>query len=70
MRNGSGEDVSGWPRNQESLFSEIKVGATFAAIHINSESGLTCLSNGSAAGWWEVTGTERSRKAHDHWSED
>lgn len=45
VRNGSGEGVSGWPRNQEILFSEIKVEATFAVTHISSESELTCLAN-------------------------
>ena len=45
VRNGSGEDSSGWPRNQEILFSEIKAEAIFASDRISSENGLTCLSN-------------------------
>lgn len=45
VRNGSGEDVSEWPRNQEILFSEIHVEAIFALCHISSENGLACLSN-------------------------
>ena len=66
MRNGSGEDSSGWLRNQEILFSEIKLEAISASGHISSENGLTCLSNVAGG---EVTGTHRSRKAHCWWKE-